>query len=112
MAPVIMGNPDQPQLGQELAEAFCRLDPEVAEHFARATFLTDTRDVLPKVEVPALVLQCSEDIIAPQLVGEYVAEHIPDSTLVLMEATGHCPNLSAPEETEEAIRSYLAGRAS
>jgi sigma-B regulation protein RsbQ len=107
MAPVIVGNPDRPQLGEELTDVFCRMDPAVARVFARTTFLTDTRDVLPRVSAPTLVLQCAEDVIAPRSVGEYVADRIPRSTLVLMRATGHCPNLSAPEETVDAIRSYL-----
>jgi sigma-B regulation protein RsbQ len=107
MAPVIVGNPERPQLGQELAEVFCRMDPAVARVFARATFLTDTRDVLPRITAPTLVLQCAEDVIAPRAVGEYVAGRIPRSTLVHLSATGHCPNLSAPEETVDAIRAYL-----
>jgi sigma-B regulation protein RsbQ len=107
MAPVIMGNPDRPQLGEELTDVFCRMDPAVARVFARATFLTDTRDVLPRITAPTLVLQCAEDVIAPRAVGEYVAGRIPRSTLVHLSATGHCPNLSAPEETVDAIRAYL-----
>jgi sigma-B regulation protein RsbQ len=111
MAPVIVGNPDRPHLGEELAEVFCRMDPAVARVFARATFLTDSRDVLPRITAPTLVLQCAEDVIAPREVGEYVAARVPRSTLVLMRATGHCPNLSAPEETVDAIRAYLDGAA-
>jgi sigma-B regulation protein RsbQ len=107
MAPVIVGNSDRPELGEELAATFCRMDPEVARVFARATFLTDSRDLLPQVSAPTLVLQCADDVIAPRHVGEYVAEHVPQATLVLLRATGHCPNLSAPEETIDAIRSYL-----
>jgi len=107
MAPVIMGNPDQPELGEELTNSFCRTDPEVAESFARVTFLSDNRADLGRVPVPCLVLQCSDDVIAPTCVGEYVHEHLPDSQLVFMRATGHCPNLSAPEETIEAIRAFL-----
>jgi sigma-B regulation protein RsbQ len=83
------------------------MDPAVAAVFARTTFLSDTRDVLPRVSVPTLVLQCSDDVIAPTAVGRYVAESIPDAHLVQMQAVGHCPNLSDPEETIEAIRSYL-----
>jgi len=111
MAPVIVGNPERPDLGEELADAFCRMDPAIARVFARATFLTDTRDVLPRISVPTLVMQCADDVIAPRRVGEYVADAIPRSTLVLMRATGHCPNLSAPEETVDVIRSYLDGAA-
>lgn len=107
MAPVIMGNPDRPELGAELTNSFCRTDPEIARHFARTTFLSDNRADLSKVKVRSLVLQCSEDVIAPQCVGEYVHRNIPGSELVLMKATGHCPNLSAPEETIAAIKAFL-----
>ncbi|MGJ8696191.1 MAG: alpha/beta fold hydrolase [Verrucomicrobiaceae bacterium] len=107
MAPVIMGNPDRGELGQELAESFCRTDPEIAKHFARTTFLSDYRESLGATEVPSLILQCSNDVIAPLEVGEYVHSQMKNSTLVVMKATGHCPNLSAPEETIEAIKSFL-----
>ncbi|HSN87976.1 MAG TPA: alpha/beta hydrolase [Thermoanaerobaculia bacterium] len=107
MAPVIMGNPDRPELGAELTNSFCRTDPEIARHFARVTFLSDNRNDLPKVTVRSLILQCSEDAIAPRCVGEYVHRNLPGSELVLMQATGHCPNLSAPEETIAAIKNFL-----
>ena len=107
MAPVIMGNPDRPELGAELTNSFCRTDPEISRKFARVTFLSDNRDDLPKLRVPALILQCSDDVIASSVVGDYVHRHAPGSTLVQMRATGHCPNLSAPEETVAAIKSYL-----
>jgi sigma-B regulation protein RsbQ len=107
MAPVIMGNPDRPALGAELTNSFCRTNPEIAKHFARTTFLSDNRADLSKVKARTLVLQCSEDAIAPQSVGEYVHRQIPGSELVLMKATGHCPNLSAPEETIAAIKDFL-----
>lgn len=108
MAPVIMGNPDRPELGAELTALFCATDPEIAAHFARVTFLSDNRADLPRVPVRALVLQCSDDVIAPVAVGQYVHEMLPDSAYVQMAATGHCPNLSAPEETIAAIRGFLA----
>jgi sigma-B regulation protein RsbQ len=107
MAPVIMGNPDRPELGQELTNSFCRTDPEIARRFARVTFLSDNRDDLAHVRVPALILQTSDDVIAPDAVGEYVHRNLADSKLVRMNATGHCPNLSAPEETIAAIKAYL-----
>jgi sigma-B regulation protein RsbQ len=107
MAPVIMGNPERPELGQELTNSFCRTDPEIARRFAHVTFLSDNREDLPKLRVPALILQCSDDVIAPNTVGEYVHKHVAGSTLVTMNATGHCPNLSAPGETIEAIKAYL-----
>jgi len=108
MAPVIMGNPDRKELSEELANSFCSTDPEITKHFARTTFLTDKREILSGVDVPSLILQCSEDVIAPQSVGEYMHRHMKDSTLVVLKATGHCPNLSAPEETIEAIRNFLS----
>jgi sigma-B regulation protein RsbQ len=107
MAPMIMGNPDRPELGKELTNSFCRTDPEIAKAFARVTFMSDNRADLPKVTKRALILQCSEDLIAPRRVGEYVHRHMRDSELVLMRATGHCPNLSAPEETIAAIRAFV-----
>ena len=107
MAPVIMGNPDRPELGEELTNSFCRTDPEIAKHFARTTFLSDNRSDLAGVKARTLVLQCSDDVIAPPAVGQFVHRQISDSTLVLMKATGHCPNLSAPEETVAAINAFL-----
>ena len=107
MGPMIMGNPDRPELGAELTESFCRTDPEIALHFARVTFLSDNRDDLADVEIPTLVLQCSSDAIAPMPVGEFVAGAMPDSRLVVLPATGHCPNLSAPEETVAAMKAFL-----
>ena len=107
MAPVIMGNPDRPELGTELTNSFCRTDPAIASRFARVTFLSDNRADLPQLGTRALILQCSEDAIAPRSVGEYVHRQLPDSELVVMKATGHCPNLSAPEETIAAIRAFV-----
>ncbi|MFI5491662.1 alpha/beta fold hydrolase [Actinoplanes sp. NPDC051859] len=107
MAPVIMGNPDRPELGTELTNSFCATDPEIAKKFARVTFLSDNRDDLPKLRTPALILQCADDVIASAAVGDYVHEHLEGSTLVSMNATGHCPNLSAPAETVAAIKAYL-----
>jgi sigma-B regulation protein RsbQ len=107
MAPVIMGNPDRPQLAEELTESFCRTDPEIARQFARVTFLSDNRADLAKVTVPTLVLQCRQDVIAPLPVGQYVADAIPGGRLVILDAIGHCPNLSAPDATARAIADFV-----
>jgi sigma-B regulation protein RsbQ len=107
MAPVIMGNEDRPELGAELTNSFCRSDPEIAKSFARVTFMSDNRDDLAAVRTPALVLQCSDDPIAPEAVGRYVAGCLPGGRFVQLEATGHCPNLSAPEETIAALRAFV-----
>lgn len=108
IAPVIMGNPDRPELGQELTESFCRTDPAIARRFAEVTFLSDNRADLPLVRTPTLVLQAAQDAIAPPSVGRYVHEAIPGSELVMLDATGHCPNLSAPAETTAAIAAFVS----
>jgi sigma-B regulation protein RsbQ len=107
MAPAIMGNPDRPELGEELTNSFCRTDPEIAKAFARVTFTSDNRADLPKVQTRTLVLQCSDDIIAPREVGDYVHRNMPNSNIVYLKATGHCPNLSAPQEVIEAIDAFV-----
>jgi sigma-B regulation protein RsbQ len=108
IAPVIMGVPEQPQLGEELAGSFCRTDPTIARRFARTTFLSDNRSDLANVRTPSLIVQCKADVIAPLEVGTYVHEHLAGSDLIVLDATGHCPNLSAPDELVAAIKSYLA----
>lgn len=107
MAPVIIGNPERPELAEELTGSFCATDPTIARVFARTTFLSDSRHDLKGVSVPTLVLECSEDVIAPREVGAYVHAAIPGSELVTLDATGHCPQLSAPEATAQAITSFL-----
>lgn len=109
MAPVIMGNADRPELAEELTNSFCRTDPEIARHFARVTFLGDNRGDLRRITCPSLILQCSDDVIAPVAVGEYVQRHVAGSTLAHVRATGHCPHLSAPEATIAAIQAFLRG---
>ncbi|MEU7426362.1 alpha/beta hydrolase [Streptomyces sp. NPDC040750] len=109
MAPVIMGNAERPELGEELKNSFCATDPDMARVFARTTFLSDSRDDLKKVTVPTLVLECTQDVIAPREVGAFVHQAIPGSTLVTLDATGHCPHMSAPEVTNKAITGFLAG---
>jgi sigma-B regulation protein RsbQ len=108
MAPVIMGNPDRPELGQELTNSFCRTDPTIARSFAHATFLSDNRADLAVVSVPTLILQCADDAIAPPSVGAFVHAQIADSRLVTLDATGHCPQLSAPAATAQAVTAFVA----
>lgn len=108
LAPVAMKNLQRPELTQELEESFCSTDPDIMRRFAEATFLADNRADLPKVSVPSLILQCDEDTIAPLSVGHYLQKNIPGSTLRIMEATGHCPHMSHPEETIRLMEAYLA----
>lgn len=107
LAPAIMGNPDKPELGQALTSSFCATDPEIARQFARVTFFSDNRPDLAHSRVKSLTLQCSDDIIAPLEVGYYMQQHTPKNTLVIMKATGHCPHMSAPEETVAAIKASI-----
>jgi len=107
LAPNIMGNKDRPELGAELTESFCSTDPVIARQFAEATFFSDNRQDLMKLRTPSLILQCSDDIIAPLEVGDYLAKNLDNSTLRVMKATGHCPHMSAPAETIDLIEEYL-----
>jgi sigma-B regulation protein RsbQ len=107
LAPAIMKNPDRPELGSELAESFCSTDPKIARQFASATFLSDNRKDLAKVNTPSLIMQCSDDLIAPLEVGDYLHANLKSSTLKVLKATGHCPHMSHPEETITVIREYL-----
>lgn len=108
LAPAIMKNPERPELGGELTESFCSTDPLIARRFAQATFLADNREDLAAVKVPSLILQCSDDMVAPERVGEYMRDNLSNSTLRVMKATGHCPHMSHPEETIALIKEYLA----
>jgi len=108
LAPAIMGVPEQPALREELTNSFCRNDPEIAQHFARVTFLSDHRKDVPLSTVPALILQCSDDIVAPVSVGEFLQKTLPSSTLHVIDNVGHCPHMSAPTESSRAIDNFLA----
>ena len=107
IAPVMMGTPDQPELTEELGDSFCSTDPSIARHFAHVTFLSDNRKDLVALGIPTLILQCSDDPIAPLSVGEFVHESMPGSTLVVMPTTGHIPNLSDPDRVAGEIRAFL-----
>ncbi len=107
LAPAIIKNPERPELAKELTESFCSTDPKIARQFAQATFFSDNRKDLSKVTIPSLIMQCSDDLIAPFEVGEYVHAHLKGSQLKVMKATGHCPHMSHPEETIAIIQEYL-----
>lgn len=107
LAPMIMGNPEEPELSEDLRGSFCRTNPSIARHFARVTFLSDTRPELAKLCTSSLILQCSDDQLAPPEVGAYLHGNLEHSTLLQLQATGHCPHVSAPEETAAAILHYL-----
>ena len=107
LAPAIMGAPGQPELALELTTSFCRNDPEIARHFAEVTFLSDHRADVPRSSIPALILQCSDDLIAPRSVGDYLHRHLPQSTLHVIDNIGHCPHMSAPSASTLAINDFL-----
>jgi sigma-B regulation protein RsbQ len=108
MAPAIMGAPEQPHLATELTNSFCRTDPEIAKHFARVTFLSDHRADVARLDAPSLILQCSDDLIAPRSVGDFLHRTLPRSTLRIIDNVGHCPHLSAPGPSADAIDAFLA----
>jgi sigma-B regulation protein RsbQ len=110
MAPAIMGAADQPELGVELTNSFCRTDPEIAKHFARVTFLSDHREAIARLQTPSLIIQCDDDLIAPVAVGQYMHRVMPNSVLKIIENVGHCPHLSRPGPSSDAIVSFLAAR--
>lgn len=108
MAPAIMGAPNQPALAEELTASFCRTDPDIAKHFARVTFTSDNRGDLHKLKAPVLIIQSSDDFIAPLVVGEYLRDRLPHAMLRVVENTGHCPQLSAPGASASAMDEFLA----
>jgi sigma-B regulation protein RsbQ len=112
MAPAIMGAPERPELGEELTNSFCRTDPDIAAHFARVTFLSDARADLHKLAAPTLIVQCSDDLIAPLTVGDYLSRALPNATLRIIDNVGHCPHLSAPGASMDAMDAFLAELAS
>ncbi|WP_448321644.1 alpha/beta fold hydrolase [Streptomyces sp. CO7] len=107
MGPVIMGNPDRPELGNELTASFCATDPTMARVFAQVTFLSDNRHDLPGVRLPTLVVDCANDAIAPPQVGAFVHASIPGARQITLDASGHCPQLSVPDATADAILDFL-----
>jgi sigma-B regulation protein RsbQ len=108
MAPVVMGNPDRPGLAGGLADSFCRMAPDAAKHFAQTTFLSDLRGQLSGLRVPTLIVQCRDDALAPPAVGDYLQRRWPHARLTRLQATGHCPHMSAPCETAAVIRTFLS----
>lgn len=108
MAPVIMGAPGQPALSEELTDSFCRTEPEIAKQFARVTFLSDNRQDVAGLTTPVLILQSSDDLIAPVAVGEYLHRVLSNSTYCLVDNVGHCPHMSAPQACAAAMEAFLA----
>jgi sigma-B regulation protein RsbQ len=108
LAPVIMKNDERPELKEELEASFCSTDPVIARRFAEATFYSDNREDLPKVKTPSLIIQVTDDAVAPVSVGKFMHTAMADSTLRLMDATGHCPHMSHPQETIQIIKEYLS----
>jgi len=107
MAPQIMGASDRPELGKELADSFCQTDPDIAKHFARVTFLSDHRSDVQAIAQPTLVLQCQDDVLVPPAVRTWLMDNMQNIELVVLDATGHCPHVSYPEATTEALAKFV-----
>jgi sigma-B regulation protein RsbQ len=108
LAPAVMGNQAEAELTQELKDSFCASDAYITRRFALATFMADNRADLPLVSVPSLIIQCSDDAIAPRGVGEYMHSHMHCSHLRVVEASGHCPHMTHPAQTIALIQAHLA----
>lgn len=108
ITPVIAGAEDDGAVAKELENSFCRMNPAIAKHFAKVTFMGDNRADLHHADVPSLVIQCNPDVISPVEVGKYVAEKLPDGYYKELKVPGHCPHLTAPEATAEAMHSFLS----
>lgn len=106
-AALLAGESNDPALGAELVNRFCSTDSVVAKQFARVAFLADNRADMAHLQTPSLLLQCAQDAVAPAEVGEFLVRQLPHATLVQLRTTGHCPHLSAPLETLDAMRTYL-----
>lgn len=102
-----MNNPDRPLLTEQLIEVYNEEDPAMMKSFAEVVFLSDHRQDLPEVTIPSLIMQCSEDSIVPLESAEYLHKHLKNSKLIVMEATGHYPQISYPEETVNTILEYI-----
>ena len=111
ISPVMMGAEESSELVMELTNSFVRTNPEIARHFARITFLSDTRAELGFLTRPTLVVQSAHDVIAPLAVGHYLNEQLADSRIAVIETGGHCPHLSAPQQTLAAINGFLHAEA-
>eukprot|EP01013_Petalomonas_cantuscygni_P004879 TRINITY_DN15338_c0_g1_i1.p2 TRINITY_DN15338_c0_g1~~TRINITY_DN15338_c0_g1_i1.p2 ORF type:complete len:267 (-),score=70.09 TRINITY_DN15338_c0_g1_i1:31-831(-) len=110
-APQIAGEPGGGPAADDLTQSFCQTDPDVARHFGRVTFMSDRRADVPRTNRPALILQCSDDLLAPVGVGEWMHRSIEGSTLEVLPVNGHCPHMTAPDLTLGAIRRFLAAAA-
>ncbi len=108
VTPTIAGEDRAGETAAELTQSFCRTDPAIAKHFGRITFLADHRADMKRVEAPAAIIQCTDDALAPVDVGVWLSENMKRGTLKFIEATGHCPHMTEPAKTTEAIREFLA----
>lgn len=107
ITPVIIGNADKEEFAEELKNSFCSMEPAIAKHFAKVTFVGDYREDLANVKIPTLIIQSYPDAIAPVAVGKYVHEKIPGSHYVQLASSGHCPHLTSPELVISAIQTYI-----
>lgn len=104
MAPTVVGSA-HPEVQAEWRDSVCRTDPDIAKAFARVTFTSDHRADYHRVITPTLLIDCSDDALAPREVGDYVHAAIQGSRRFVLDAEGHCPHMSAPDEVAAAIES-------
>lgn len=107
VAPLIMGAPGQPALQDELASRFERNDPDIMRHFGRVTFTSDHRADMARCSIASLILQCSDDLLAPVEVGAWLHAHLADSELAVIPNIGHCPHMSVPGVSAGVMDAFL-----
>ncbi|MEW6491595.1 MAG: alpha/beta hydrolase [Cyanobacteriota bacterium] len=106
-APIAMATQDKPELAKEFANTLAAIRPDIAQAVSRVIFQSDHRAELPRLKIPTVILQASDDIAVPPEVGQYMANVIPHSKLIKINAKGHLPHLSAPDVVTSAIAECL-----
>ena len=108
MAPTIAGQSHGEPAADDLTQSFCRTDPRIAQHFARVTFFADCREDMKRLATPSLILHCDDDPLVPMEVADWMSENVPQSRMEILSVTGHCPHMTAPDPTIQAMRRYLS----
>lgn len=110
LAPVIMGNADRPALASHLEAKFCAMDPTIAKRWAAATFFSDDRAAMQRLQRPVVLLHSTEDALVPAAVRTWFETNMPAALTRILNATGHCPHVSNPGEVATVLDEVCAWR--
>lgn len=108
IAPMAIGHANSLAQIQAFGQGLHSLDAMIARRFGRLALFVDVRERLAEVRTPVSILQCVEDEFAPVAVGRYMHEALPGSSLTLLPASGHCPQITQPEIVVDALWEVLA----